>query len=1293
MSGPATFTAIGVVTTGLYEDGFPYINGGGGNVTITAIAPASVSSIRTVSPVVNGITNTVDPLRYHGAQINPGNAERHALGDVSTLALRQSANNWWIASPSPSLQEQGYDDWDTGTNLKYNAALNIDPGLTGQPVVTAEATIVKAVSFTADVSNTARSPVRQFCPLTIVRSAPPAGSFMPPAACADKTPWFNVSQLIMSRLQNLPAAGLSSPPLAYSAQLMNKLQFHHWQHTYNVNSRNVVAQFSNVTADKAPVYGGDFWLFTEIMLALNYDHWTAPQKLEAVIKLVSMGIQIAGRAEEGAVWQDNGGHCAVRKLLVAFASFMLGNPSRLEAVLALTVQGQGAAAKPSPIGASIWADDSQIGTITQALIDQTQAKLYPYTQGQLGWPEFAQEWTRGSVADQTNHQNAIDQNTPKAPATPDLKQNYRHIIAQNMIPGILALQIMGAKATFNNPVVFDYYDRHMEVRLAFGAELPDSGGNDISAWVRAAWVRDRALGDTVWQSSLPVIAVTAGSLKLPDGNHLSTNTSAPSYVADGANWAPAGQDIFQTDSAFIIAVDIPWEVMDTANSQIYGICGNRANGTLANTLGIWCRRGLLETDPCEILFELRDNANTVLAGTITASITKSRYVLAIRRDGAQIHFEAYGNGTLHQRVSPAMGAYGAGRLRSQLIYGAIGSGTTNGYWPSGSFRGFPGSIGDVGYATQTVTEAMLQEISLGRSPLLAISATNWRMFRELRGTDGPSLAAVAGVTGDTTPAMVVLNTRNLTFRKGCDLFGHYASAANHFAVDRIADGFVFSHLRDQLVNGKRGSRIFLSGRNTGFTGLLQVRVFDENGQLRIDWTDMVNVNLTAGATAWNGYVDCPFNAGFGHIDVRVKNTPSALCRIRARTGAGLGILPMAQSQGERCLTQVALGTLPGTAALSVCMSRNRVANVNNHGLSLLCVTGERRVSDGLAGVSAWLPSFTTAPVMIISGMESGTGMDQLVNDSETNRFWNTFESVVNRASGAIANRRIGAGTINWLTNNANGVSLPGGGIVGNYIEPLFFGERRTPGATTTFPIDHSFDDALTVPLSITWGVSPPLRYAAVTAGPFDDDTGADVNNHMLGRQQWKAWAQAQGFAYGPEIPDTVMEPLGGPHQDEAFDGHVITLRRMTENALRALGIVTRTDPSLGVATINGGRTEITIPSIRPNGGALQTAWATYGLAVPGGQTTVQGFKVQDGGVGAWSRSGFTAEIVGTTVRLVKSSGAWAAGTKVRYCWGGPLAYGTAAESLRLVRGLLYEATVAADGPGLPVLGGWEATLA
>ncbi|WWT39868.1 carbohydrate esterase [Microcystis phage Mwe-JY07] len=407
--------------------------------------------------------------------------------------------------------------------------MNVDPGATGSPLVLQPGqTAVKARSILTALGTTARPAVAELCALTCVSSAPAANSFRPGFARADKGT-FDVSAINLAALPNLSAAGISVP--AYATALSWLSQIHTHQHTYNVLSRNIVPAIPGASSPANDVYAGTFMeRFGEIALGLCLNVWTTPQKTELARRLVQHAIDIEARAAEGGIWQDNGGHAAGRGALLAICALLTGRQSMADMVGQAVVGVMDTPANASPLGTRIWGDVSQHGLITQAIIDT--ARAMPFTQSQLGWPEFAADAARRSISEPTNWQNSLGAAQPT-----DLKQAYRHVATAVNVPFGLALRLIsGGQSLFNSQVFFDYLDRHMQVRIVAGATLPDATGNDIAAWVIQAWQAHRGTSG-LWQP--PSTPVAPSNTVLPsisgDANVGSVLTSTP---GDWAGTAP-----------------------------------------------------------------------------------------------------------------------------------------------------------------------------------------------------------------------------------------------------------------------------------------------------------------------------------------------------------------------------------------------------------------------------------------------------------------------------------------------------------------------------------------------------------------------------------------------------------------------------------------------------------------------------------------------------------------------------------------------------------------------------------
>lgn len=785
------------------------------------------------------------------------------------------------------------------------------------------------------------------------------------------------------------------------------------------------------------------------------------------------------------------------------------------------------------------------------------------------------------------------------------------------------------------------------------------------------------------------ITVDSASLKMPDGNMTATVTGAPAYLADAANWAGSGQAIFASSAgAFAIMVDIPWEQILMSSSQYMGIFGNTSNtGTNTLIMGLQAVRGVNDQDPFNLVFRVRDGIGNNLLATLAVTKAQRRLLCVIRYEAGALQFEVYHEGTRIAVNAPVMGTFVGTQLRSQLLYGAMGSGTVDAFFSNASTFGFIGSIAYFGYNNTGLTQANCQNMSLGVDPLTEVAASGWRMYRRLTDVGTTSLTKIAAATTDATAPLVVYNARSLAWRKGSDIVPARIGA-NYIHHNTIRDGRVFSRILGQITG-----RVFLSGIASGVTGLMEARSFDENGAVKQDWTTIIGSTIAAGV--FSGYMDAPANNGFGHFDIRPASTPSMVSRIRARTGVGMIIGVMGQSQNARDWQYPVAGASDGSiGALATIDVPSRGATT--YGLISTVVSGERIYSGSLIEVANMILSYTTEPVMLMNLSNPGQSTFNLQDDSNTAWNWSEMEALLTQAWGPFAERRGGVLVLDWLTSFANSVNQAGNGIIGNNIQPLLDG--TFPAGATTYTVNHYLRDGLTFPASMVYSVTPPSRNTDTALGPvdFSGNTPSPLN-HGKGRAQWLTYAASQGMSVGPWTDDLDMGSDGGaggggPHQNVLrFEGNPRHLIRKTIAGLWAMGVTTKTNPSLGGAVRGGGGSVFTISANLPNGGTLQTAWGFKVIAVPAGETSVQGFEVQNGGVGAWTRSGFTTSISGGNVVLTKTTGAWAAATNIRYNANGPLDYGTATAALFLFNGALYESGIEEAGLGLPLAGLWTAT--
>lgn len=784
--------------------------------------------------------------------------------------------------------------------------------------------------------------------------------------------------------------------------------------------------------------------------------------------------------------------------------------------------------------------------------------------------------------------------------------------------------------------------------------------------------------------ALGAIAVDQASIRFPDSNDKPTNSGASFSYLTAPSPSPTTGTWFNTDQAFIFSLELPYDEMDGIGaSAVYGVLGNSGAGASARTFGFTLggKKHTTLAGKLRAVFNSESAASTDwFSGDIDVSGIR-RMVVSFRAVGSTFYYDVYSRGVLIGQVTKATGAFAtSARTTANYLIGALGnsSGILN---PSGSSSAYVGSIGWVGHHVGTVTDADLAALSLGIDPLAQLAAANWRQFRYLPDTSSASLAKPAAATGDATAAFTTTGTG---FERGSNIVPA-RSGSDWFACDFIPNGRVWG-----LTRGATTVAVPVAGRaSVSLAGAVaQVRAFDEaTGQLTKDWTPVTGGTIAADGS-WSGTVALPINSGWGHLDARPGTNDALKHRLRSKVGVGYALGVMGQSQMEIALTATGMGyTPPAAAAVSIAIQDR----TGNDIITLKRSRPDRPVSDFAAVVGQVLAQKNiTAPVALLGMVKGGSSMGDLMDDSLTARLWTDLTRMT-----ALAGREVSVIGLNWATED-----MGSGNIGSGYIIPLATGAAPSGPLAAPYTVQHHLKDG-TFQSGMVVALSPVTRHTDTSkTGATDNSGGAYTGNAGKARADYYAFAASRPDAFaamGPSLDDMAITSSGGPHQPTNVDeGPARVARRWLIATLRALSLDTTTDPSIMAATLASGGAAIEVTVSRPNGGSIQTAWAIKGVAVPSGETTVQGFEVSTDGGTTWSRSGFTAEIVDAaagTVRLTKASGTWAAGTRLRYLANGPLDYGLPTEAQKLYHGMLYESGPLEGGLGLPVRGLYAATLA
>jgi len=778
---------------------------------------------------------------------------------------------------------------------------------------------------------------------------------------------------------------------------------------------------------------------------------------------------------------------------------------------------------------------------------------------------------------------------------------------------------------------------------------------------------------------LPTITVDQASVRFPTVNSLSSAIAGASYSYIAAsNPSPTTGTWYNNDQCWLATLEVPWEQLDgLTGTALCGVLGNLGTtaATQARTFGLFIgpRKHATLAGKLQLTANSESGQSADWFKQALDISALRRMLVAFRRDGSNFRFEIYSDGALVTSVTQAVGAFAtSARIQAGFPIGTMGS-SAGVPLSSGSVIGFPGSIGLTGHYVGAVTQADLEAISAGVHPLTQLTAANWRQYRDLPDVTSGSLAKPAAATGDATAAFTTTGTG---FGRGSDLTPR-RSGANWFASNYIPDGYVWG-----LQPGQTTATLTLSGKASGLTGLVEARVFDETGQVTKNWTALTGSTIAGGV--WSGTIAAPKNSGWGHIDLRPAADPTLVHRLRGKLGVGYKFGIMGQSQLAIALGATTMAKAPGaSAALSY-----QAFDATTLMATLKRATPLRPLTDFMAVAADLALTYTTAPICLVDMAVAGTGIDELLDDSEADRRWSDITTSL-----AMCGADVSAVVINWSTNNQSTFA-----ILEGYLDPLIRGDAPA-GASPAYTVDHYLRDGLTFPSTMAIVLSPPTRHTDATkASATDFSGGAYTGPAGAARADYYAYPAAHAgvvAAIGPPLNDMAITTGGGPHEPTDIDeGPSRIARRLLVGLLRGIAIDTTADPAITGATL-ASSTTITVNVSRPNGGTLQTAWALKGVAVPGGESTVQGFEISTNGGTTWSRSGFTAEITdaaGGVVTLTKASGTWVTGVRARYLANGPLDYGLPTEALQLYHGTLYESGALEGGIGLPARGGWSATL-
>jgi hypothetical protein len=344
-------------------------------------------------------THTITVWRYtSGSMINP------TAGNTALQGFDGQLNGGGGYRVALNAGRPGNEDLDASHPLEVPA---------GSSLIS---TISAATAYT-------RPALTDAAVLTILAEAPPAGSFRPPYCGSDKTINWNVSDLDYGAMRSLtPAVG--APSLATVEGYFERV----WIEIHTDNNGRYYHP-----SNHQPDYGGNMAYQISEALLLLQTSLTDEEKETLLIRIVQYGIDIYGALESGGEWSANGGLNLGRKMPMLLAGLVLGDAT--------------ITARANHANYPKFQEDLQSFVVSESDVGRTvTAPRETYTEGHVGLPEWGEKHASDPQRDDSRW-GAL----------------YRNYNYSSLIGHILAAHLMpGARAAWNNEVIFDYYDRVIE---------------------------------------------------------------------------------------------------------------------------------------------------------------------------------------------------------------------------------------------------------------------------------------------------------------------------------------------------------------------------------------------------------------------------------------------------------------------------------------------------------------------------------------------------------------------------------------------------------------------------------------------------------------------------------------------------------------------------------------------------------------------------------------------------------------------------------------------------------------
>lgn len=284
--------------------------------------------------------------------------------------------------------------------------------------------------------------------LTCLPTAPPADAFRPSYAGLQK-PLYQAKSIRWDALPNLkPIEGVPSweqYERYFERPWLDHIESWVFQNTGpNQNQANYGREFSRVTS------------IASLMLMLDVPR---ARKQKLLYQFLQFGIDMGGLARAGRVWSADGGHWNGRKWPILFAGIML--------------------------------EDEELQKLATTTLFSEDQQTY-FGRGAAGQKALYQ------IVFHTFPRQPHEEKDPTAWDDGDKRaEGYRTVVSGGWPGTALAVQLMGARASWNHDAFFDYTDRWMAAQDDYAAKRgstprPKSEGRSHDAFVDAMWAAYRA---------------------------------------------------------------------------------------------------------------------------------------------------------------------------------------------------------------------------------------------------------------------------------------------------------------------------------------------------------------------------------------------------------------------------------------------------------------------------------------------------------------------------------------------------------------------------------------------------------------------------------------------------------------------------------------------------------------------------------------------------------------------------------------------------------------------------------